>query len=110
MHRHGKNLNSDPWKSLQLWKATANPQHPFSKFSTGNLETLITTPKAKGIDVHAAVREFWQRHYSANLMQLVVYGREGVDQLESLVKQAFEPVLDRQLAPLDVPGTHVHAP
>jgi hypothetical protein len=29
--RHGKNLNSDPWRKLQLWKATANPGHPFAR-------------------------------------------------------------------------------
>ena len=28
-NRHAKNLNSDPWRKLQLWKATANPKHPF---------------------------------------------------------------------------------
>ena len=27
--RHGKNLNSDAWKALQLWKHTANQEHPF---------------------------------------------------------------------------------
>ena len=29
--RHGKNLNSDPWRKLQLWKHTANPAHPFAR-------------------------------------------------------------------------------
>jgi hypothetical protein len=50
--RHGKNLNSDAWRKLQLWKATANPAHPFSRFATGNLETLITIPTGRGISVH----------------------------------------------------------
>ena len=54
--------------------------------------------------MHAAVREFWERHYSANLMQLVVYGREPVEELERLITGVFEPVVDRALAPLDVPG------
>ena len=78
--RHGKNLNSDAWKALQLWKHTANQEHPFrcagdvcggglclasvlrflqghpvttrSHFSTGNLETLIHVPEASGLSVH----------------------------------------------------------
>ena len=31
--RHGKNLNSDPWRKLQLWKATANKGHPFARWA-----------------------------------------------------------------------------
>jgi insulysin len=50
---NGKNLNSDSWKKLQLWKHTANEAHPFARFSTGNLDTLITKPKSQGIDTHA---------------------------------------------------------
>lgn len=45
MFRHGKNLNSDMWRQMQLWKATANQAHPFSKFATGSYETLMSTPK-----------------------------------------------------------------
>ena len=32
---HGKNLNTDAWRSHQLHKATANPGHPWARFSTG---------------------------------------------------------------------------
>ena len=30
--RHAKNLNSDAWRKLQLWKHTANPAHPFARW------------------------------------------------------------------------------
>lgn len=43
--RHNKNLNTDAWRKMQLWRHTANPGHPFNRFSTGNLETLLHTPK-----------------------------------------------------------------
>jgi len=32
---HGKNLQLDNWRSLQLAKYTANPAHPWSRFATG---------------------------------------------------------------------------
>ncbi len=37
-------------------------------------------------------------------MQLVVYGQQSLDTLEQLVTGAFEPVLNRGLVPMDVPG------
>lgn len=59
MHdRHGKNVNTDAWRLNQLWRSVANPEHPYSYFHTGNLETLITEPTARGISIHQAVRDF----------------------------------------------------
>ena len=56
--RHGKNVNTDAWRFSQLWKSLSNQHHPFSHFSTGNLDTLIRRPKAEGVSVHEAVRKF----------------------------------------------------
>ncbi|KAL4858339.1 Insulin-degrading enzyme-like 1 [Chlorella vulgaris] len=89
---HGKNLNSDPWRKLQLWKATANPAHPFSRFSTGSYDTLITQPKAVGVDPHERVRLFHQQHYSAGVMRLAVVSRHSLDELEALVRDKFSAV------------------
>jgi hypothetical protein len=36
---------SDSWRMNQVEKATANPDHDFSKFGTGNKETLDIIPK-----------------------------------------------------------------
>lgn len=43
--RHNKNLNTDAWRKIQLWRHIANPQHPINRFATGNLQTLLHTPK-----------------------------------------------------------------
>ena len=43
--RHNKNLNTDAWRKIQLWRHTANPEHPIHRFATGNLQTLLHTPK-----------------------------------------------------------------
>ncbi|MEW5314724.1 MAG: hypothetical protein WDW38_006196 [Sanguina aurantia] len=51
---HGKNLATDAWRQLQLYKHTANPAHPWARFATGNLETLGAAPRAAGVDVRDA--------------------------------------------------------
>lgn len=95
-----KNLNSDPWKKLQIWKSTANPAHPFSRFATGNLDTLITRPRAAGgAPPHERVRAFYEGHYSAELMRVAVLGREPLDALEGMVRERFAAVANRGLRP-----------
>ena len=58
-------------RRMQLWKHLSDPSHPYSKFGTGNLETLGSKPKSEGINVHARVVDFYNTKYSANLMKLV---------------------------------------
>jgi insulysin len=72
---NAKNNQSDGWRILQLLRSNGNPNHPFHKFSTGNLETLDTIPKAKGIDTRTELIKFHDTYYSANLMKLVILGK-----------------------------------
>ena len=60
--------------------------------------------QAQGISVHEAVREFYEQHYSANIMKLVLYGRQSLGELEGLVRAKFGAVQDKQLVPLSPPG------
>lgn len=94
---HGKNLNTDAWRQHQLNKHTANQGHEWSKFFTGNLETLGTTPRAAGLDVRQQVVDFHARYYSSNLMRLAVYGRQSPDELETMVRSKFEAIPNKQL-------------
>jgi insulysin len=41
----------------------------------GNWNTLEVKPKEKGLDTRLELISFYDSHYSANLMQLVVYGK-----------------------------------
>ena len=72
---HVKNIPSDAWRLSQLDKSTSNPNHPYSKFGTGNKETLDTIPKERGIQVREELLKFHKKWYSANLMSLVVLGQ-----------------------------------
>ena len=57
---HEKNLQSDEWRLWQLLKHVSNPSHPFSRFATGNLETLNNP------DILNYLHNYYTSHYSAN--------------------------------------------
>ena len=92
-----KNLQSDVWRLTQLAKSLSNPRHPYHHFSTGNLQTLRDEPAKRGVEVRQKFIEFYERHYSANRMKLVVLGREPLDELESWVGELFSEVKDKGL-------------
>jgi insulysin len=94
-----KNLQNDQWRIHQLEKSLSNPNHPFCKFSTGNLEVLKILPESNGINVRDKFIEFYEKHYSANRMKLCVLGREPLDVLESWVAEFFSGVQNKNLAP-----------
>lgn len=94
---HSKNLQSDTWRSFQLLRSMARTDHPFSRFSTGNLDTLKTIPETLGIKIRDLVVQFYQNFYSANVMKLVVYGKESLDQLEEYVTAHFSKIVDKHL-------------
>lgn len=88
---HKKNLLSDTWRMFQLQKHLASKDHPYHKFSTGSWETLETKPKERGLDIRLELLKLYE-NYSANLMHLVVYGKESLDCIQSLVERLFSDV------------------
>ncbi|POS73455.1 a-pheromone processing metallopeptidase Ste23 [Diaporthe helianthi] len=94
-----KNLQSDTWRLHQLEKSLSNPAHPYCHFSTGNLDVLKLEPEARGVNVRQKFIDFYESHYSANRMKLVVLGREPLDVLESWVVEYFSPIQDKNLKP-----------
>lgn len=94
---HVKNIPSDAWRLSQLEKATADPKHPYSKFGTGNKDTLDVIPKEKGIQVREELLKFHQKWYSANLMTLAILGQESLDDLEKLCVDLFAEVENRNV-------------
>lgn len=95
-------IRDDQRRELAVFKAQVNQNHPFAKFSVGNLDTLQVSNEA-------ALREqllaFYRKNYSANIMTLTVIGRESLDELEALVLPKFSGVENRSrhLAPIDAP-------
>ncbi|KAM1079537.1 hypothetical protein FF1_014341 [Malus domestica] len=87
-----KNLLSDGWRMNQLQKHLSAADHPYHKFSTGNWETLEVRPKAKGLDTRAELNKFYEQYYSANVMHLVIYGKESLDKIQATVEDKFKGI------------------
>ncbi|RDW92852.1 a-pheromone processing metallopeptidase Ste23 [Aspergillus mulundensis] len=92
-----KNLQSDLWRLMQLNKSLSNPDHPYNHFSTGNLQTLKEEPQKRGVEIRNEFMKFYEKHYSANRMKLVVLGRESLDELEKWVSELFAGVSNKDL-------------
>jgi len=83
-------------------KAVTNPAHPFSQFAVGNLSTLENTGDNP---LRPDLIDFWQHHYSANLMTLAVYGPQSLDNLEHMVRSRFNAIENRNLTPGHYPAS-----
>jgi secreted Zn-dependent insulinase-like peptidase len=86
------NIRDDARRGLDVLRAVVNPDHPFSQFSVGTLDTLADLP---GRTVRDDLLAFYAQHYSANRMTLVVSGREDLDALQAMVTARFAAVPDR---------------
>lgn len=94
---HEKNLATDVWRIRQVHKALSNQNHPFSKFGTGNKETLLDIPKKNGIDTRTELIKFHDKYYSSNLMTLAIFGKESLDELEELVIKYFSGIENKNV-------------
>ncbi len=84
--------HSDGRRLAMLTLSTLNPAHPASRFTGGNLETLSDKP---GSPLHDELVRFHQAWYSANLMRGVLYGPQGLDELERLARTELSVIPDR---------------
>lgn len=80
--------NNDHVREYYVRKQIANPEHPLSRFSVGNKHTLEKVSQEQ-------LRDFYEGHYSANLMHLVVIASEPLDTLVQMVADKFSPIENR---------------
>ena len=92
-------LQSDGWRGRSAQKQAQNPKHPFTQFSVGSLETLADRP---GSSIRQELIDFYRRHYSANLMTLVVLGKEPLPTLKQWVSEKFSAIENREAKPLAI--------
>lgn len=90
---------NDGWRALSATKQALNPAHPYSRFSIGAVETLADRD---GTTVRDALVDFYLSHYSANLMTLVVLGKEPLPMLKQWVTEIFSAVPNHDAKPLQV--------
>jgi len=92
-----KNLLSDNWRRRQVEISTYSPNHPYNRFGTGNLSTLKTIPESKGVVNRDELLKFHKECYSANIMSLVVLGRDSIHELEKGILPLFSGVENKEL-------------
>lgn len=91
-----KNLSNEARGTTQIEKSHLSvPGSLLNRFQTGNLETL----QREGI--MDDLKEFYFANYSSNLMNLVLIGRQSLDELEHLAVQNFKDIEDRNLPDRD---------
>ncbi|KIJ53958.1 hypothetical protein M422DRAFT_201065 [Sphaerobolus stellatus SS14] len=113
-----KNLQNDSRRLWHLQTSLAKPGHPWTKFSTGNIESLTETaqklakegrlPAAEDIEgdggpvgreTRRRLLEWWKETYCAGRMTLAVIGKESLDELTESVVKLFSPIENRALEP-----------
>jgi len=85
---HAKNIQNDNWREYMIFKETGNKDHPNAKFSTGNAQTLSGIPQS-------ALKEWYESHYSADHMNLVLISPLPLDTLTEMAAEKFSAVPDR---------------
>ncbi|CAH8384062.1 unnamed protein product [Eruca vesicaria subsp. sativa] len=93
-----------PFMFTQLKKHLSRKDYPYHKFSTGNMDTLHVRPEAKGIDTRSELIKFYDKHYSASIMHLVVYGKESLDKTQDLVEEMFQEIRNTNKSIPKFPG------
>ncbi|KAJ9089929.1 metalloprotease [Entomophthora muscae] len=96
-------IQSDMWRTDLVQKYTLNQSHPFSHLSTGTYDTLYKIPKSKGIDPCQEIIKYYNKYYSANQMQLVVVGRESIEQLKNMTIPKFSNVRNSKIPRPSIP-------
>ncbi|KAI0952754.1 hypothetical protein AcW1_007154 [Taiwanofungus camphoratus] len=111
-----RNAQNDSRRILQINKTLSAPGHPWSQFSTGNLESitdaarklvkegqLFVDEEGEDSTVYRETRkrlvEWWNQQYCAGRMTLAVIGRESLDELSKIVVSLFSPIMYRGLDP-----------
>ncbi len=85
-------LKDDTRRIDAATKQGYNPRSPYARFGVGNLATLADRP---GDKVRDDLLAFYRKHYSANIMGLVIIGRESLTDLRRLAEEKFSAVVDR---------------
>ncbi len=87
-------IKDDGRRFFSAIKTTLSKNHPYSKFSVGNLETLQDRPEKSLRD---ALLDFYNSHYSANRMRLVILGKDPLDTLRDWTISKFSDIPNKNI-------------
>ena len=102
-NENSKNLQSDLWRRYQLLQGLCKQEHPLNMFATGNATTLRDEPKAAGVDMRQLLLDFHANYYSANVMKVVIYGKDSLDVMQGWAESMFGLVRNSDVPTYRVP-------
>ncbi len=79
-------------RGMAAQRQVYNQASPYSMFSVGNLDTLSDKD---GKPIRADLIDFYNTHYSSNIMTLAILGKEPLPQLKSWAIEKFSTVPNR---------------
>lgn len=83
-------VRSDDWRMFWISSLVlGNRDHPYSRFTAGNRETLCRVKREELI-------QWYTEHYSSNLMKVVVYSSLDIETLKNLVVDCFSPICNHR--------------
>ncbi|KAJ1667177.1 metalloprotease [Coemansia sp. RSA 1646] len=88
-------LRDEYWRFSDILRSLSNPEHPYSKFNVGNLETLRDAALVANVSLADEVRKFYNMYYSSSIMRLSIVGNHSLDQLTEWAVSKFSAVEDR---------------
>ena len=94
---HSKNIEHDGWRQYMILKESGNPNHPNTAFSTGNAQTLSGIPQS-------ALKNWYQTHYSADQMHLVMISPLSIEEMRALAVQDFSKVPNFKVSMKQLPA------
>jgi secreted Zn-dependent insulinase-like peptidase len=88
-----KNRILDSRRLLQVLKHQVHPDSLYSKFSTGNLKTLIYGDEVMyGQHLADIIRAFHHRYYHPTAMAVALVGPQSVDELRDMAERHFADI------------------
>lgn len=90
---YAKNVQNDDIRMMYIVKERSNPNHPLHEFGMGNSQTLSQVSQKTLIN-------WYDTHYSANLMRLIVYSKLPLEELKTLVVENFSGIINKNISPL----------
>lgn len=87
-----KNLLDEGWRNDRITGQAAPSGHPEANFNIGTRETLASIDRDRLI-------QFYEAHYSANNMKLVLMSPQTVEAMKPMADAMFAAVVNRNLDP-----------
>ncbi|GAV52979.1 hypothetical protein ZYGR_0AI02610 [Zygosaccharomyces rouxii] len=89
---HDVNLSNQRKIFYQATRLLANGNHPFSRFSTGNISTLNSIPHLKNLNLKNLLHEYFKENFCASKMTLCLRGPQSIHSLAKLALSKFSQI------------------